>query len=370
VRGELQIGGLILSSSGSVYGFPPKGTIAKVSAGGASGTFEKVYIGSPPLRVDDYLLIFGTKPQNWVDWAALSADAATRDATPPQAGASKPGALYRALDRYVRASGARGVDAEGETRPFEDTTWTRTLVTLRTEANPAFDPGLTAVGPGTREYTIKSFDIRPYLPDDKSSALYKVLQKADWLAQQDFSYKQHDWSLSPGHDAEELAKGIDCSRSIWFAFTRSGLKFNARDEYLATVEMVKPTSRMSEQFETCPVGDNNETGDVLVYRDEQQGDGHVVMVVDAEKRIAWGSHGWDGNAKEFKVPPDTGVEYQLIKHKPDWDRWDRKTMRLVQCWRYKAFKAERSAGLGLPGTEAVGQSPCRQVCPQAAAPGH
>jgi len=37
---------------------------------------------------------------------------------------------------------------------------------------------------------------------------------------------------------------------------------------------------------------------VLVYRDEKQGDGHVIMVIDPQLQIAWGSHGFDGNAKE------------------------------------------------------------------------
>lgn len=367
MRGELQVGGLILSSDGSVFGFPSKGTIPKVSARGAPGKFDRVFVGTLPLRVDDYLLVFGTKPQNWVDWAALSATAATRDAGNTIDGAPQRGPLYRQLDRYVRAAGSRGVGDEAES--FEDTTWTRTLVTMRTEANAAFEPGTTSIGPGTREYTIKSFDIRPYLPDDENSALYKVLKKADWLAQEDFPYKQHAWSRGPGKDAEELEDGIDCSRSIWFAFTRVGLKYNTGDVYMTTAEMAKPTSRMSEQFESCPMGENNQTGDVLVYRDEQKGDGHVVMVIDPEKRIAWGSHGWDGNAQEFGVEPDKGVEYQLIKYKKDWERWDRKTMQLVACWRYKAFKSERAAGQGIPGTAAIGQKPCTNACPVTPPPG-
>jgi hypothetical protein len=115
---------------------------------------------------------------------------------------------------------------------------------------------------------------------------------------------------------------------------------------------------MGEEFEACPLGENFETGDLLVYRDDGQGDGHVVMVIDPAKRIAWGSHGWDGNAKAFAIPPDTGVEYQLIKFKQDWQRWDRKTMTFKACWRHKAFTAARARGSGLPGLAALGDMPC------------
>jgi hypothetical protein len=65
------------------------------------------------------------------------------------------------------------------------------------------------------------------------------------------------------------------------------------------------------------------------------------MVIDPIKRIAWGSHGWDGSGKILKIEPDTGVEYQLIKFKKDWERWDRKTMFKKACWRYKQFIAEK-----------------------------
>jgi hypothetical protein len=64
----------------------------------------------------------------------------------------------------------------------------------------------------------------------------------------------------------------------------------------------------------------------LIYRDGQRGDAQTVMVIDPERRIAWGSHVWDGNARELEVEPDTGVEYRLIKDKKDWERWERKYM--------------------------------------------
>jgi hypothetical protein len=69
------------------------------------------------------------------------------------------------------------------------------------------------------------------------------------------------------------------------------------------------------------------------------------------KRIAWGSHGWDGNVNEG-LPADTGVEYQLIKYKKDWQRWDRPGMERRACWLYRTFTAE-ARGLGHPGVKAL-----------------
>jgi hypothetical protein len=94
-------------------------------------------------------------------------------------------------------------------------------------------------------------------------------------------------------------------------------------------------------------------GDVLVYRDDTRGDGHVVMVIDTEKRIGWGSHGWDGNPRVMPVEPDNGVEYQKIKFKSDWQRWDRKTMKRKACWRYRTFSAEAKTLRGLPGLRSL-----------------
>jgi len=232
-------------------------------------------------------------------------------------------------------------------------------MTMRVEANQRFLESQAGSDrpPTQREYTIKNFDIRPYLPDDPSTALYKVLNKADWLAQSSaedgFGYKQHPWDRPT--DEENLALGIDCSRAIWFAFTRAGLPYNRDDRYLTTAMMVGENSQMADQFERCDSDPRLQLGDILVYRDETRGDGHVVMVIDAHKRIAWGSHGWDGTAKELKVKPDTGVEYQLIKYKTDMARWDRQTMRRKGCWRYKRFIEEAKSPRGQPGVKSLAE---------------
>ena len=109
---------------------------------------------------------------------------------------------------------------------------------------------------------------------------------------------------------------------------------------------------MSEEFERCDSDPHLRLGDVLVYRDDMRGDGHTVMVIDPEKRIAWGSHGFDGNVT-IDETSDTGVEYQLIKYKQDWQRWDRRTMTRKACWRYKQFIEEAEEPGGQPGTAAL-----------------
>ncbi|MEN8688844.1 MAG: caspase family protein, partial [Desulfobacterales bacterium] len=180
-------------------------------------------------------------------------------------------------------------------------------------------------------------------------------RKADKLATASlvdgYSYKQHDWSQPTPE--ENLKKGIDCSRSIWFAFTSEGLPYNREDRYLPTVLMVGENSWMKDEFESCKDDPDLRLGDVIVYRDDDRGDGHVVMVIDPAKRIAWGSHGWDGNARELSVQPDTGVEYQLIKYKKDWQRWDRTTMKRKACWRYRRFISEALTAGGRPGLKAL-----------------
>jgi cell wall-associated NlpC family hydrolase len=304
-------------------------------------------MGRPPLDVQDHIMVFGTQETNPVQWHLLTNTAATRAAGPPMSG------LYRALDSYLQP-GTRGTGRVEEA--VEETTWTLSSMTVRVEANQRFlkaEAGSTGP-PSRREYTIAGFDIRPYLPDDPATALHRALQQADALAHASvtdgYGYKQHDWSLPT--DEENLKRGIDCSRSIWYAFTRAGLPYNSGDRYLTTAMMVGEDSPMAEQFQDCSA-DTLQSGDVLVYRDETRGDGHVVMVVDPAKRIAWGSHGWDGNAKALKVEPDTGVEYQLIKYKQDWERWDRRTMARQACWRYRAFSEEARTPRGQPGLRSL-----------------
>jgi hypothetical protein len=347
----LLVGGVLLSTDGSTFGLPSDGRKLLLKPGEAV-TFngrDETFAGTPPLDVQDHVIVFGTQETNPVPWHLLTSTAAARAASRPRSG------LYRALDQYVSATRGIQVQEEG----IEDTTWTLSAMTMRVEANQRFLESQAGSDrpPTQREYTIKNFDIRPYLPDDPSTALYKVLNKADWLAQSSaedgFGYKQHPWDRPT--DEENLALGIDCSRAIWFAFTRAGLPYNRDDRYLTTAMMVGENSQMADQFERCDSDPRLQLGDILVYRDETRGDGHVVMVIDAHKRIAWGSHGWDGTAKELKVKPDTGVEYQLIKYKTDMARWDRQTMRRKGCWRYKRFIEEAKSPRGQPGVKSLAE---------------
>jgi hypothetical protein len=357
------VGGVVLSSDGSTRGFPKDGSAILLQPG------KETVIRDPfgarlPLDAEDTVRVFGTQETNPVSWRLLTQDSAARGA---QRGA-QPGALHRALDRYLSV-GTRGV--EELDAPAEDTTWTATSLATRVEANARFaQPESAAAPPATKEYTIQNFDLRPYRSDDPASVLDRVLVQADKLARTQVGYKQHAWAAAS--DTENLKLGIDCSRAVWFAFTRAGLPYTGKSpqgarpagfakDYLTTAEMVAPGTPMADLFEPCSAADPR-IGDLLVYRDDERGDGHVVMVIDPSKRIAWGSHGWDGNGKELKIEPQTGVEYQRIKYKPDWDRWDRQNMRAKACWRYKAFARELAAGGG-PGLKAL-DDPCdAKSCP-------
>lgn len=350
----LSVGGVVLSTDGSTFGFPTDGR-TEVLEPGQELTFaadRETFQGRVPLDVQDHILVFGSQLSNPVPWHLMTQSAATRSKGIP---ASSP--LAKALHNYL-APGTRGVRQAAEI--VEDTTWTLSSVALRVRANQTFKPPSTAdAAPGIREYTLRNFDIRPYLPDDPDTAIHGVLQQADWLAgasrKEGFSYKQHDWS-QPSRE-ENLAVGIDCSRAIWYAFTHAGIEYNRDNRYLATAQMVADDTLMSDEFEQCPTNDDLQLGDILVYRSDERNDGHVVMVIDPGKRIAWGSHGWDGNAKEsdYAIEPDTGVEYQRIKYKQDWQRWDRQDMEMKRCWRHRIFSSEREHGSGVPGIDALGR---------------
>ncbi len=346
----LLIGALILSTDGSIYALPSDNSKVRLLPG-QTKTFDEAqdpFIGIPPLDVQDRIIVFGTQEKNSVSWADFTETAQTRSM---RATRGQQGAFYRSLDRYFKP-GTRGTGKSDE-GAVEVTTWTLSTVELRVVANSRFleSDGDKNTPISKREYTIAKFDIRPHLPDDENSALYKVLTEVDSLAsssiQDGYGYKQHDWSLST--DEANLARGIDCSRAIWFAFTRAGLSYNSDNRYLTTADMVKSNTQMKHEFQSCTNDPNLQIGDVIVYRDDERGDGHVVMVIDAEKRIAWGSHGWDGNPRILPVEPDTGVEYQKIKYKQDWERWDRKTMQRKTCWRYRGFIEDRAKARGEPG---------------------
>ncbi|MEK7990640.1 MAG: YARHG domain-containing protein [Thiotrichaceae bacterium] len=177
-----------------------------------------------------------------------------------------------------------------------------------------------------------------YYPSNEHSALYKVLKQAQtltanisFLSNDGIPYKQHSWNAKD--DAANLKRGIDCSRAIWFAFTRAGIPYNRNNIYLDTSRMWKETSQMKHYFHSCSV-DNLQLGDVLVYRGK--GGGHTVMVLDPEKELAWGSHGYDKSRNK-----DTGVEVQkVIPAGHNWKYWDRYTMKLKACWRHKQFTQE------------------------------
>lgn len=360
-RVPLLVGGAILSSDGGILGFADM--LQEPLQPGKSRTFNTPFHGLPPVDVEDQIVVFGTHVKNPIPWEALTsrvADGARALRDP----ATQTSGLGRALGRYL-APGTRG---QGVVTVVEDSAWTRTSLPVTVRANAGFleapPDGATAAPMDKREYTIPNFDIRPYLPDDATTPLHKVLRVADSLAKYSrvdhdgVGYKQHPWTERT--DVDNLKKGIDCSRAIWFAFTRAGLPYNKQhNAYVPTVDMVRPKGPMADQFATCE-GDPK-VGDILVYRDDIRGDGHTVMVIDPVKQIAWGSHGWDGNVKDGQ-PPDTGVEYQLIKYKKDWTRWDRPTMVQKTCWRYRQIATEAATSRGLPGTQALNQ-PCEeQTC--------
>lgn len=331
----LLVGGLLLLNDGGLHGFPASGNLERLEPG-STHTFPDVFRAIPPLGAVDDLLIFGTSEREPVSWHLFTDPVATRGLSDM----SEASPLSRSLARYLQP----GRGGRLETSEVEDA-WTSTHLTLRVEAS-----------------TLPHFDLRPYLPDDASSALHRLLVQAHRLVKDSEAhgvpYRQHGWGEKS--DEANLKRGVDCSRAIWFAFTRAGLEYNRGNVYLSSAQMVSNESPMKEGFDRCDA-DAIRIGDVLVYRDEVRSAGHVVMVIDPKKRIAWGSHGWDGNLDEKMGEgagvSDRGVEYQPIQYTPDLERSARQNVKRVACWRHKQLAKEWEKPSGQPGVAAL-EEPC------------
>lgn len=353
---RLRVGGLLLSNDGAILGLPQDGTAIDLPPGGRwvdldTGSLSAV----PPFGTIEDVVVFGTRPEVEIPWAVLTAENPTQPGT-----RDLSGALGSMFADYLTA-GTRAV--KRETRGAESSLWTVSRlpfevvanVTARpTEGAPSCDASALA-----REYTIQRFDVSPYVPADPTSSLARVLTQAEKLTrrgQEDgVPYRQHAWSK--GSDEANLDYGIDCSRSIWFAFTRAGLPYTsgkAQSGFLPTSQMFDAAqgscraetpqkSPMHEHFQSC-LGEPFQTGDVLVWQGKRPTTGecigHTVMVIDPDAYIGWGSHGWDGSKSEEGARlNDTGVEYQRILSKT-WAKWDRREYELKACWRHEAFVSE------------------------------
>ncbi|HET8542670.1 MAG TPA: caspase family protein [Anaeromyxobacter sp.] len=342
----LLVGALALFSDG---GIEPLSDVLNAPLGPGKEQVLAPIVTGPPLDVADHVLVFGTLPNAPVDWALLASPVDERARRRERGTRGEQTPLFEALARLV--PGTRGGAVE---RPrAEDAPWTRSTAQVVVKANEEFaraeipEDGSAPGTPTKREYTV-AIDVATYLPEDPQLGTYKLLRSMDWLAHRSVTdgvpYRQHDWSGAT--DDANLAKGIDCSRAVWFAYRKAGLRYNRRDAYQATVDMVRADTLMKDEFDRCD-GKPLRLGDVLVYRDDGRGDGHTVVVVDPDGQIGWGAHGYDGNVNEGKEP-DTGVEYQKIKKKPDWMRWDRKNMLQKACWRHRKLAAEADKGSAKP----------------------
>jgi hypothetical protein len=212
-------------------------------------------------------------------------------------------------------------------------------VTVQVEANPGFvgPPWDKAKAPAKQD-VVADFDVRPYLPDDRTTALYRVLAATDQLAK------------APGSSARS-------SGAIMAAFSQAKVPYNKQGKQLTTADMVAADTAMLDYFERCD-GLPRQAGDIVVYRDDKRGEGQVLLAIDPQRRIAWGSPGWDGKAP---AAPEAGAQYQLLKSKDDWKRGNRPDVAEKACWRYRQFSAEMRDGRGRPGIDALGSSPCESV---------
>jgi hypothetical protein len=131
----LLVGGVVLSSDGSIIGFPSDGRLELIPAG-ATYDFRarnERLVAVSPYDVQDHILAFGTQEKNPVRWSDLSLSVRR----PPD---SNTGTLHRTLDRYL--SGRRGQISAID---GDDSTWTMTSIPIRVRQRATGSPG----GPGS-----------------------------------------------------------------------------------------------------------------------------------------------------------------------------------------------------------------------------
>ena len=142
----LLVGGLVLSTDGSILVFPRTGRMSsearpsdwyvKLEPGKEHIFSRATFEGRPPFGVQDKVMVFGTQESNPVAWHLLAETAPTRFAA---SGPQSP--LFRALDRYLRP-GTRG---QVEIEDGEVATWTLSSMTLRVETTRT-SPAMTGSG--------------------------------------------------------------------------------------------------------------------------------------------------------------------------------------------------------------------------------
>lgn len=133
----LLVGGLVLSSDGSIIGFPSDGRLELVPAGSTYDFRAKSerLIAISPYDVQDQILVFGTQETNPVKWSDLTL-AVSRTLN------GDAGTLHRTIERYL--SGRRGQISAVD---GDDTTWTMTSIPIRVRQRAAGSSG----GPGACE---------------------------------------------------------------------------------------------------------------------------------------------------------------------------------------------------------------------------
>ncbi|SCW63362.1 Caspase domain-containing protein [Rhizobium mongolense subsp. loessense] len=127
----LLVGGLVMSSDGSIIGFPSDGRLELVPPGSTHDfrARNERLVAISPYDVQDQIMVFGTQEKNPVRWGDLTL-------TVRRALGGTVGTLHRTLDRYL--SGKRGQMSAVD---GDDTTWTMTSIPIRVSQRPGGSPG-------------------------------------------------------------------------------------------------------------------------------------------------------------------------------------------------------------------------------------
>ncbi len=354
----LEVGGLMLANDGNTFGFPDEDEGVVTLSPGDRHRFGIRVMSTPPFGITESVVVYGGPVGSRI--AFFDTDA-----------------------------------LGGKSRNLRDDLvgWEQVVQPYRVEGAPADDPSEPW---RTRELTLNHFDIRYLLPPNERSYLHQLLLNTARLASMKgddgIPYAQcvptaelaarsklfHEARYWPNGqcwskpwdftaDAAELldSPGIDCSTTVWWAYTRSCsgdrrlplpeaatgtregeallrafhteergclLVSNARERagYQWTGGLRDPAI-MEKHWESCD-GKELRPGDLLVSQSPKTGSGHTYIVIDPDRYIVFGSHAGDLNFdfgssrltetdremlaeyREWIEDPkrDTGVEYQFL----------------------------------------------------------
>ncbi len=233
----MRVGGLILSSDGSIFGFPSDGVYPLLAPGKSLVLKNDPFQAGLPLNMNDHMLIFGTPPEEAIYWH-LFYHRATRVT-------ASRGPSYEGLTNFIAGKRSNASLVKGE-----NGAWTMSRLSMKTFAN------LLPDGPSAKRF-IANFDSRPYLAADTNSILYRLLTAVN----------------APATAADGQAP--------LHVLQRAGLAVNQKLSLTA--------ADLTTHSNPLPFWGDHRFGDILIYADPSGNPAWSLLVIDGPRGFGWAS---------------------------------------------------------------------------------